>query len=412
MSGALPPASALPDPMPRLLYFSFMRFPNEKAHSLQIVQNCEAFAAVGYDVTLFVSARFNTPQMRAIHDPYTHYGVAPVFRIRRLPVLDLMPVLRGRLERIAFPVVQASYVLALLLLLPFLRAEVYYTRDEWIALVLALFRKRSQVVYEAHIFSQTSRGARLQRAVCQRAGSVIAITPHLAQDLVAQRGAAADKVLIAHDGIRQARFAVLPTRQQARQRLGWPQDRFIVGFVGRLQMLNMDKGISTLIEAINQVGNTWLAIVGGPDDIAESYRAQWLALGLPPEGFLYAGSVPPDAVPLYLAAFDVCAMPHPATRQFAHYTSPLKLFEYMASGTAIIASDLPGWADVLTHDTNALLAAPGHAADLAAGLRRLRDDAHLRERLGTRAREDAFAHYTWEQRARAVQRHLQRFSQP
>jgi glycosyltransferase involved in cell wall biosynthesis len=394
--------------MPRLLYFSFMRFPNEKAHSLQIVQNCEAFSAVGYQVTLYVSARVNTPPMRAIRDPYTHYGVARTFRLRRIPVLDLMPVLRGRLERIAFPIVQLSYIAALLLLLPFLRAEVYYTRDEWIALILTWFRKQHKVAYEAHIFSQTPRGARLQQAVCRRVGSIVAITPHLAQDLIAQRGAPPGSVLIAHDGIRQARFASVPPRQQARQHIGWPQERFVVGFVGRLQMLKMDKGISTLIEAIAQVGDMCLAIVGGPDEIAQSYRAQWHALGLPPEGFLYAGSVPPDTVPTYLAAFDVCAMPHPATRQFSHYTSPLKLFEYMASGTAIVASDLPGWADVLTHNDNAMLAAPGDAAALAVCLRHLRDDAGLRERLGARARADALAHYTWEQRARAIQRHLHR----
>ena len=160
---------------------------------------------------------------------------------------------------------------------------------------------------------------------------------------------------VAHDGIRRGRFADIPDQAAARQQIGWPQEAFIVGYLGRLHTIGLDKGVGTLVDAIATVEGACLALVGGPDDMAESLRRQWLALGLRAERFLYAGHVPPDKVALYLSAFDICAMPHPPKAQFSRYTSPLKLFEYMAAGRAIVASDLPAWSDVVADGETALL---------------------------------------------------------
>jgi glycosyltransferase involved in cell wall biosynthesis len=118
--------------------------------------------------------------------------------------------------------------------------------------------------------------------------------------------------------------------------------------------------------------------------------------------FLASGQVPPDRVPLYLSAFDVCAMPHPWTEHFAYYTSPIKLFEYMASKRAIVASDLPGFAEVVTDQESALLVPPEDVNALAEAIRRLRDDPALRARLTDRAYELVMTRYTWQARAEII----------
>ena len=104
-------------------------------------------------------------------------------------------------------------------------------------------------------------------------------------------------------------------------------------------------------------------------------------------------------VSTYLSAFDICAMPHPRSEQFAYYTSPLKLFEYMAAGKAIIASDLPAWSDVVIDGETALLVPPDDIGAWRMAIERLREDRGLRRRLGERARERALAGYSWEARA-------------
>src|SRR5690606_17775384 len=166
-----------------------------------------------------------------------------------------------------------------------------------------------------------------QRQTARRANLIVAITGPLRDDLLKLRPDA--KIIVAHDGIRAERFDNLPDVDAARAEAGWPQDRFIVGYAGRLTTYNLTKGIDTLIHAIAALPDASeiaLALVGGPDEVAEQYRALWATLNLPDANFLYTGQVPAARVPRYLSAFDICAMPHPRQEHFIYYTSPLKLF--------------------------------------------------------------------------------------
>jgi glycosyltransferase involved in cell wall biosynthesis len=140
--------------------------------------------------------------------------------------------------------------------------------------------------------------------------------------------------------------------------------------------------------------------------MAEAFRQRWLELGQSAERFLYAGQVIPERVPLYLSAFDVCAMPFPWTEHFAYYASPIKLFEYMAARRAIVASNLPSTAEVLADGESGLLIPPSDVDALAAAVARLRDDPALRERLAARAYELVMARYTWAARARYILNHV------
>lgn len=387
----------------RLVYAASMRWPTEKAHGLQITHNCEAFAQAGAQVTLWIPRRVNTPELRAIADPWAHYGVERLFAVRRLPGIDLMPLAAGRarLEKLAFALQTLTFALAALLAALVTRADVYYTRDLYTLLALSLVKRRRALAYEPHRRSQSRAGRRLQNIAARRAGAVFPVTPPLAQALIAD-GLPAARVLVAHDGFRRARFENLPPQGDARRALGWPADAFIVGYVGRLHTMGIDKGIGTLTDALAQLEGVALALVGGPDEMAAVLRRRWLEQGRAEADFLYAGQVAPEHVPLCLCAFDVCAMALPWTQHFAYYASPLKLFEYMAAGRPIVASDLPAWADVVQDGETALLVPPGDAGALAAAIVRLRADAGLRARLAENARARALAHYTWDARARAI----------
>ncbi len=393
--------------MKKLLYIANIRLPTEKAHGLQIIQNCEAFADSGVDVTLWATRRVNTPRMRAVADVWDFYGVKHNFTILRIPTLDLLWLVSGIgvLVRLAFYLQLLTFTLFMLIRALFTPADVYYSRDPLVLLALSFIKKRHTLVYEAHQLAPTPRGQALQRRVVRRVGSVVAITPTLRQDLISL-GADPERVLTAHDGVRAARFASMPEKSAAREKIGWPADAYIVGYVGQLHTMAMDKGVGVLIKALEGIDGAALALVGGPDEMAAELRERWLALGLDEARFLYAGHVSPDVVPCYLSAFDVCAMPHPFTKQFAYYTSPLKLFEYMAARRPVAASDLPGWADVVADGETALLVPPGDVDALADALLRLRD-ANLREQLADAAYERVMAHYTWDARALAILAHVE-----
>lgn len=381
----------------KLLYIANIRVPTEKAHGLQIMQNCEAFADAGAQVELWAARRWDTSPMRLIRDPWAHYGVKRNFTLRRLPCLDLIPLVPERSDLIArgvFLLQLWTFTLMALVRALFTPADVYYSRDEFVLLALSLIKPRRALAYESH----TLRGGRLQRWVVRRVGHVFATTGKLAAELEAL-GA---RVHVAHDGIRQERFADLPDQRAARRALGWDERAFIVGYVGRLHTMMMDKGVGTLVEALAQLGDVSIALVGGPDDMAAALREDWIARGQDAERFLYAGQVKPDQVPLYLSAFDVCAMPFPWTEHFAYYASPIKLFEYMAARRAIVATNLPSTAEVVTDGESALLVPPSDAGALADAIRSLRDDPILREKLAANAYRLVMERYTWEGRAREI----------
>jgi glycosyltransferase involved in cell wall biosynthesis len=383
----------------RLMYVANNRLPTEKAHGLQIVQMCEALAETGYAVTLVAPRRFNTPGMRAVRSLWDHYGVAQNFAFRRLWCLDLFPLFPR--FHIAFLTQTITYLLGLLIWRLPRRADVLYTRDLWIGAVLVFTHPRTALVYEAHQVHSSWIGRRVQGFLARRA-QVVAVTGHLADRM---RALGASRVLIAHDGIRAARFANLPSQAQARAALGIPAAAFVVGYVGRLHTMQMPKGLDTLVDAVACAIETGAAIdlllVGGPEASATALREQWAARGLAPERLHSAGQVAPDAVPRYLAAMDAGVLPLPWTEHFAYHASALKLFEYMAAGCAVLASNLPSTAEVLRDGETGLLVPPGDATALADALQRLYVDRDLGRRLGEQARIDV-QQYTWSARAARI----------
>jgi glycosyltransferase involved in cell wall biosynthesis len=397
----------------RLLYLSNARLPSVMAHGLQIMQNCEAFAANGADVTLWCAWRaIPAAESHLNSDVWAYYGVERTFGLRRLPCLDLVGLIEREswLKRLLFYLQLGTFAVAVLVAAAFTPSDIYYSRDPLLLLLLGLIKPRQQLVYEAHRLNNPGMGAWLQRQVLQRCGLTVAVTPPLREGLekLQANSRLQSKIIVAHDGIRRARFEGIPGQAAARQQIGWSRDLFIVGYVGRLQTLGMDKGLDTLIDALARLSDQQiaLAIVGGPAEKVQAYREQWRKRGLPEAQFLYAGQVAAEAVPLHLSAFDVCAMPYPWTEFFAYATSPMKLFEYMASGRAIVASALPAYADVLRDGENALLVPPGDAVALGAALDRLRQDATLREKLAQQAYTEVMATYTWDARARHILQHL------
>lgn len=378
-----------------MVYIANARIPTEKANGLQIMQNCEAFAQAGAEVRLWIPARRNTADLDGV-DLFLHYGVERCFTIERLPCVDLMPLVPDRTDALAqaiFWVQWVTFTLAAFVRAFFARADVFYSRDALILLALSWVRSKRALAYEAHSMT------RIGRTAARRVGAVVTTTGRLAEEM---KAAGAARVTAAHDGIRAARFETLLDRSAARWAVGWETDAFVVGYVGRLHTMGMDKGVGRLVEALASRDGVALALVGGPDDMAAALRDRWIALGGREKDFLYAGQVAPERVAVYIRAFDICALPLPWTEHFAHYASPMKLFEYMAAGRPIIASDLPSAREVLTQGETALFFSPDDIRGIQTAVERLRSDPALRGELAAHGRALALEKYTWQARAEAI----------
>lgn len=384
----------------KLLYIANLRLPTEKAHGSQILQNCEALAEAGAEVVLWAARRVNHLRLPKDQDFWSFYGVRRNFSIVRIPSLDLIWLPIPLLRRVAFWLQWLSFALWAAGRARFTAADVIYSRDR-LVLLLCGQKTGRQRAYEVHHVAERGPGRWLQGIVARRVDALFAVTQGVAQELRAL-GARAERVHVLPDGIRAARYEALPERVAARRELGWPEAGFIVIYVGQLQTMGMAKGVETLVEALAPLVGASLAIVGGPAAAVAQHRRDWLEREAAAERFLAPGQVAPARVPLYLAASDVGVLPFPDTRHFAQFASPLKLFEYMAAGCAIVASDLPSLREVLREGETALFSAAGDAPALRAALQRLHEDRELVARLGHAARAEALREYSWRARAERI----------
>jgi glycosyltransferase involved in cell wall biosynthesis len=182
--------------------------------------------------------------------------------------------------------------------------------------------------------------------------------------------------------------------------LGVTTKRVVLGYVGRLKTLGMEKGVETVLQAVKKDSRFFALIVGGPASDLSFYKERAAALGLGTEDVLFTGEVPAKDVPAAIAACDIAVMPFPDLPHYRLHMSPLKMFEYMAAGRPIVTSDLPTIRDVLSEDT-AWFFRPGDTDDF---LRAAREVAGHPDRAAarTKAATELVKKHTWEERMKRV----------
>jgi glycosyltransferase involved in cell wall biosynthesis len=128
-------------------------------------------------------------------------------------------------------------------------------------------------------------------------------------------------------------------------------------------------------------------------------------IGIPEHWLKFVDRVPNTEVPWWIRSCDLVILPLTADFMVHAGAMPLKLFEYMAAGVPILATDLPSIREVLRHGENAWLVPPSNPKALAEGIRHLLENPDLAERLAQQARKDV-RQYTWKRRAAVILRHV------
>jgi glycosyltransferase involved in cell wall biosynthesis len=387
----------------RLHYIVDARLTTEKAHGWQIMKMCEAFAATGVSVELWTPRRRQEDANLRTQSAFSYYGVPPTFEHRMLPNVDLValePHLPGRVARSAIVVNAAAWSASAVRRARRERAELIYTRD----LAVAYWAERAGItcVYEAHAVPGP-RSERIWRRI-RTDVRVIALTPFIAEGF-SNLGVPASRLSVEGDAVDAAPFADLPSREDARSRVGLSNDGRWVGFVGRFHRFHDERGLIELVTGFGTLAeihpDACLVCVGGPMDRVPEYRSIAVRAGVDPDRIRFVDRVLNSEVPMWLAALDVAVMPATRTDHFSFETSPLKLFEYLAAGVPIVAADLPATRLILRDGQNALLAEPENPTALADAISRLLSDAELAELLGEQGRRDVEG-ITWTARAQRI----------
>ncbi|MDP2620659.1 MAG: glycosyltransferase family 4 protein [Hyphomicrobiales bacterium] len=368
----------------KLLYIHDAPVPSLAANGVQVAKMCQAFQAAGADTTLIVPRDGNAGADR--YDLIAEaYGLKRHLRF----AAKALPVMRVPGRTLWYG---ASAVLSAGLG----PHGMVYTRSISVGAAAAALGR--PFVLELHMPVSAYRpvvARRLRRLARGRAlRLLVVISDRLRRDYERNMPEVASRILVAHDGADAVRgdVATLPLRGD-----------FKVGYVGQLYP---GKGMEILAALAPRCPWATFHIVGGnPPDVEH-----WTATLRSASNVAFHGHVPHAATPSYLAAMDVVLAPYlrvvkgvgGGEQNLAEWMSPLKIFEYMAHGKAIVASDLAVLGEVLRDEENAVLCAPEAPADWAAALDRLRRDADLLNRLGETARWEFEARYTWDRRAKLI----------
>jgi glycosyltransferase involved in cell wall biosynthesis len=233
-----------------------------------------------------------------------------------------------------------------------------------------------------------------ERSVWQGADVVLPVTQVLAAHVHAA-GVQPSRTVVIPNGINAAHFAQAPTPAQAKAALGWP-DALVLGFTGFIRDWHGVDRVLHWMASGKAPGHARLLVVGdGPARADLEALARQLNIV---ERVRFTGVVPRHEVPALVAAFDVALQP-----AVVPYASPLKLFEYLALGKAVVGPKQPNLQEVLTDGDNALLFDPQQPGALEAALSSLCNDTALRERIAAgSARSIDRLGLTWRNNAQRV----------
>jgi glycosyltransferase involved in cell wall biosynthesis len=377
----------------KITYIFNREVTSEKASLVQAVHMCDAFASNGVDVEMAcprnrtkVSEDFLFSRFGIEHNvKLSFYSKIKFFR--------------------RFGIIGSYFGIKKFLLKSY--ADVYFTRCPMIFTILV--NRKLPVIYEAHnakihigseLYNRFWINNVIKASQSDNCLAFITISENLG-NYYAKIGVPLNKILSLHDGFNRDMFKGDVSKMLARSELGLSPWKKVITYTGSLYQ---DRGIENIIKLAGRFPEGLFVVVGGPQSNAEYYKSLCGKSAVP--NIKFTGPVDHSKIPLFLYASDVLLALWSDKVPTIEYCSPLKVFEYMASGRIILAHSFPTIKEVIKHEVNGLLVEPDDFEDLVSKTKLALNDLAL-DKLGKTAREEAFKRYSWNIRAKEILKQLE-----
>ncbi len=365
----------------KILYVSSGQVPSQAANSVHVMKMAQAFAANGQKVALAAASSGNVSEKEI----YAHYNVSNIFSLYRIKLnsgflsrfwFSLLVALKSRVGKFDFVFSRCipSAYFALLSGKPaFL--EVHESPDA--------FNKFARFMFDCAIQHKKFLG-------------LIVISDSLKKHVQDLTNLSPQKILTLHDG---ADFY----ENLEPVKLEYGRDyNYHIGYTGHLYK---GRGIDIIIYLAKELPDCFFHVIGGRAEDIDFWVQQSHHL----KNIHFYGHLPHAEISKYTAAFDILLAPYQKKVSVAGnkgdtalWMSPLKIFEYMSAGRAIVCSDIPVLKEVMRDGENCLLCPPEDFAAWKNTISILRTDPDLASRLGNAARNDLIEKYTWTARAKEI----------
>ncbi|MEN6428834.1 MAG: glycosyltransferase family 4 protein [Phycisphaerales bacterium] len=376
----------------RLCYIYSAPLPSGSPSAVQVMRMCEGFAQIGCRPLLLArgtdSVQASSEALRSLFD---YYGIRDPFDVL------LMPLRRLRKWGIAMGVVSSIlFAWCAVRKAMSIKPAVLYTRDIYTAWLAA--ERGLRVVFEEHAQPKRRIHEWMRRRLL-RSGNTLGIV-FISHALEACYKASAlfgdgqARTLVAHDAAATSQVRPVHDATKVDGR------RLVIGYVGSFLP---GRGIELILSLAARLPHLQFRLIGGTLEQIRGPSPRAIPANVECCGFVEPGKVSAlfDGMDILLMPYQVHTTTHGGVVS-TQWMSPLKMFEYMASGVPLIASDLPVLREVLVPECNGLLVAPDDVGAWAQAIQRLAGDCELRQRLAASARADVVRKYNWSVRAKTI----------
>jgi glycosyltransferase involved in cell wall biosynthesis len=330
----------------KFCYVSPSVIPSRSANSIHVLMQCQALADQGATVTLYAQRLIKEEGLLrdALLDSYG-FDCAAIELVTYHAASARMSSLRIAIEVLR----RRADVMA---------ADVVLSRNLYASWLIAYVFGRP-LLFETHQLESGFR-KRIQSWLLRQPRVVtVAISQQLVMCLEAHHGHPVSRPLVLHDAAPAGSYPVPQPDRRAVLASLFPSIKTDVPAVcGYFGHLYPGRGLEVICALAAARPQLLFLVVGGNEAEITAYRAH---TGLP--NLVFAGHVPHHVARRAMAACDLLLMPYQKSvsigvsgHDTARWMSPMKMFEYMASGVPLVSSDLPVLSEVLEHGRNALLA--------------------------------------------------------
>lgn len=361
----------------QVAYLANVRFPSNRAHSMQIAHMCQAFSNQGVALTLIVNKR----RVSCAEVTSELLGFCPAFKI-----VQLSPKLFFPRIRFTFYIGELVFAINFLLYGKYKNFDVIYSRSEWLLYFLSYVIRIEKLVWESHEARLSFPAKRLLK----NGVKTVVISDGIYEDYL-KHGYPEEQLFVAYDGIDETYFVDIENKEDARKRLSLNSKKPMVMYIGGFDAW---KGLDVFCQAAVLTHDLLFVVIGGKEEQVMTKRAQY------PE-VLFLGALPYKDLKHNQQAADILVVPNTAKIDLsAKYTSPLKLFAHMASGIPLVVSDVPSLVSVTGRELVTTFE-PDNARDLVYALNNVILDEAKKIRKAKNLRTLS-KKYTWQKRAKSI----------